>query len=46
MWIAPVARRFALDKGHVHVVLDNNDQPRESAQDDHRALLFVFKRPR
>jgi hypothetical protein len=28
------------------VVLDNNDEPRESGNDDRRGMLFVFKRPR
>lgn len=41
-----LAEGLALDDEHVYVVLDNNDQPRESAKDDRRALLFVFKRPR
>lgn len=37
---------LALDQEHVYIVLDNNGQSRESAKEDHRALLFVFKRPR
>lgn len=41
-----LAEGLALDEQHVYVVLDNNDQARVSAKDDHRALLFVFKRPR
>jgi hypothetical protein len=41
-----LAEGLALDDEHVYIVLDNNGQARESAKDDHRALLFVFKRPR
>ncbi|HEX2870470.1 MAG TPA: esterase-like activity of phytase family protein [Polyangiaceae bacterium] len=40
-----LAEGLALDEEHVYIVLDNNGQARESAKDDHRALLFVFKRP-
>jgi len=41
-----LAEGLALDEQHVYVVLDNNGEARESAKDDHRAWLFVFKRPR
>lgn len=41
-----LAEGLALDEEHVYIVLDNNGQPRESAKDDHRAVLFVFQRPR
>jgi len=41
-----LAEGLALDEQHVYVVLDNNDEPRESRKDDRRGMLFVFKRPR
>ena len=34
---------LAIDQGHVYVVLDNNDNGRESSRDDRRPLLFVFR---
>jgi uncharacterized protein YjiK len=40
------AEGLALDESHVYVVLDNNDDARESGNDDRRGMLFVFKRPR
>lgn len=41
-----LAEGLALDEQHVYVVLDNNDDSREGAEDDRRGMLFVFKRPR
>lgn len=41
-----LAEGLALDETHVYVVLDNNDDARESGNDDRRGMLFVFKRPR
>lgn len=40
-----LAEGLALDREHVFIVLDNNDDARANDAQDHRPLLLIFRRP-